>query len=208
MSFDAVNFTNTNSTISAFGDLVINADNFLNQGADLNRSIYTKLNYQNQTVIRESGFAGWMEFASSRVLSTSKIGDIPAIIAAGGTFTGTATNFFANVSAPIETISQGEFGGTSATIIRQVDLSNPDANLIFPTPSIFVVTPNNPNFVTETRFDFTDFGMFYGSDYFLNGVLGNYNPQDIPRRLGDAFYDTRVIQQQLIDLTGLRFSGE
>ncbi|WP_345097254.1 hemagglutinin repeat-containing protein, partial [Bartonella acomydis] len=63
-------------------------------------------------------------------------------------------------------------------------------------------TPDVP-FLIETRPDFINPSKFLGSDYFLKRV-GNYKPEHVFKRLGDAYYETRLVSEQIFELTGDR----
>lgn len=63
-------------------------------------------------------------------------------------------------------------------------------------------TPDVP-FLIETRPDFINPSKFLGSDYFLKRV-GNYKPEQVFKRLGDAYYETRLVGEQIFELTGNR----
>ena len=56
----------------------------------------------------------------------------------------------------------------------------------------------------ESRAAFIDYSTFFGSDYFLNLLNEPYNPDDLLRRVGDAYYDTHAVLQQIHTLTGQR----
>ena len=66
-------------------------------------------------------------------------------------------------------------------------------------------SPDTP-FLIETRTAFIDPGKFLGSDYFL-GSIGGYNPDMALKRLGDAYVEYRLIQDQIFNLTGSRWLG-
>ncbi|WP_254472602.1 DUF637 domain-containing protein, partial [Bartonella sp. B1098] len=63
-------------------------------------------------------------------------------------------------------------------------------------------TPDVP-FLVETRPDFINPSKFLGSDYFLKRV-GNYKPEQVFKRLGDSYYEYRLISEQIFELTGDR----
>ncbi|WP_375617079.1 hypothetical protein, partial [Bartonella sp. AP58NXGY] len=63
-------------------------------------------------------------------------------------------------------------------------------------------TPDVP-FLVETRPDFINPSKFLGSDYFLKRV-GNYKPEQVFKRLGDAYFEYRLINEQIFELTGNR----
>ncbi|MGI2030298.1 filamentous hemagglutinin N-terminal domain-containing protein, partial [Endozoicomonas acroporae] len=67
------------------------------------------------------------------------------------------------------------------------------------------VRNNNPDhpYLIETNPAFADFGTFISSDYML-GQLG-YSDDITTRRLGDGFYEQRLIRQAIIEQTGQRY---
>lgn len=69
---------------------------------------------------------------------------------------------------------------------------------------LFVINDGpDSDYVIETNPDITDLGIFLGSDYFINKV--GFNPEEDVQFLGDAFYDTRVITQAILEQTGQRY---
>jgi filamentous hemagglutinin len=64
-------------------------------------------------------------------------------------------------------------------------------------------TSNPHKYLIETNPALTDLKQFMGSDYLL-GKLG-YNPDDSAKRLGDGFYEQKLIQQAVVARTGQRF---
>ena len=97
----------------------IDAESVVNEGRELYRSISTKLNYSNDTV-RELGWAGWFSAGNRgpRLIQRKLVGKAPAIIAAGGDLTGTASSLIANVALPATDPSELSFAETSATVVR------------------------------------------------------------------------------------------
>ncbi|OIN45933.1 two-partner secretion domain-containing protein [Pseudomonas costantinii] len=97
-----------------------------------------------------------------------------------------------------------------------------DARVVTTTPEGLVSTPGNtqainrvlglPNntgasqphkYLIETNPALTDLKQFMSSDYLLSGL--GYNPDDSAKRLGDGFYEQRLIQQAVVARTGQRF---
>ncbi len=70
-------------------------------------------------------------------------------------------------------------------------------------PALFrPAAPSSP-YLFESRKEFSVFGYFYGSDYFLKAI--NFNPDAQLKRLGDSFFDTRLIREQVLKQAGLRW---
>ena len=67
-------------------------------------------------------------------------------------------------------------------------------------------SPQSP-YLIETRPEFIDPSQYLGSDYFLNNV-GMDDPEHTLKRLGDSYVETRLIRDQLFELTGKRYLGD
>lgn len=67
--------------------------------------------------------------------------------------------------------------------------------------SQFASSPHK--YLIETNPALTDMGKFLGSDYMLSKL--GYNPDTAQKRLGDGFYEQRLIQQAVLARTGQRF---
>lgn len=87
--------------------------------------------------------------------------------------------------------------GTGTTIALQTTTTLP-ANVLF--------TPNpNPNatYLIETNPRFANYRTWLSSDYFLNAL--SLDPSLTQKRLGDGFYEQKLIREQIGTLTGKRF---
>jgi filamentous hemagglutinin len=89
--------------------------------------------------------------------------------------------------------------GTAATI--------PAAPLItLPASSLFRTNPNPAaSYLIETDPLFTNLRQWLGSDYMLATL--SLDPTVTQKRLGDGFYEQRLMREQVAQLTGLRFLG-
>ncbi|MGR3890713.1 hypothetical protein FW764_28030, partial [Pseudomonas sp. 1152_12] len=58
-------------------------------------------------------------------------------------------------------------------------------------------------YLIETNPVLTDMKQFMSSDYLLSGL--GYNPDESAKRLGDGFYEQRLVQQAVVARTGQRF---
>ena len=70
----------------------------------------------------------------------------------------------------------------------------------------FRFNPPNSQYIVESRFAYLDPQQYYGSDYFLKRLVGEgYKLETIPRQLGDAYFETTLVNQQLVYEQGKRW---
>ena len=87
-----------------------------------------------------------------------------------------------------------ELALTKKQHIGNVATSVPDNGLFRPD-----LTPDSP-FLVVTDPRFADRNKFISSDYLLERV--GYSPADVHKRLGDGFYEQRMVREQVLKLTG------
>ncbi|BEP66769.1 hypothetical protein GmRootV35_12830 [Variovorax sp. V35] len=109
----------------------------------------------------------------------------------------------ARVNPIIEVPSTGGPGGTTgvagATIVRT---SVP--NTAVPSASLFrTLTNPSSHYLIETDPRFANYRNWLSSDYLLNNL--GLDPNNTLKRLGDGFYEQRLIREQVAQLTGFRF---
>ncbi|UQV44301.1 hemagglutinin repeat-containing protein [Janthinobacterium lividum] len=86
-----------------------------------------------------------------------------------------------------------------------VRTSSPSTSL--PNASLFRTLPSlSSRYLVETDPRFANFREWTGSDYLLNQV--KVDPSVTQKRLGDGFYEQKLIREQVAQLTGQRFVGE
>ncbi|MFC5474728.1 hemagglutinin repeat-containing protein [Paraherbaspirillum soli] len=83
---------------------------------------------------------------------------------------------------------------------------SPLPNLVLPNNQLFIVhaQPNQP-YLVETDPKFTNYQHFISSDYLLGRLA--IDPQKTQKRLGDGFYEQKLINDQITQLTGKRYLG-
>ena len=69
-----------------------------------------------------------------------------------------------------------------------------------PNSSLYSTQPNNPNYLIETDPAFTNYRQWLGSDYLLNA----FGAQNLHKRLGDGYYEQKLVNEQIARLTGYR----
>ncbi|ASP35461.1 hemagglutinin repeat-containing protein [Labrenzia sp. VG12] len=170
-----------------------------------------------------------------RTLSAETIGAAPGTIHAGGTLSGTLTGTLtneagspstpetlqlSNLDSTIVQVNGGAtaaFGDNGPSFTTSLDGTSPltsdadGAPVPFFDPTtyrfnrqLFGDAPETSPFLFETRFEFIDHGSFYGSQYFLDTV-GIADIGSHIRSLGDPFFESRYIADQVRMATGRRW---
>jgi adhesin HecA-like repeat protein len=76
-----------------------------------------------------------------------------------------------------------------------------------PVGSLFQVHPSpSSGYLIETDPRFTGYQQWIGSDYML--AQAGYDPALTQKRLGDGFYEQKLVREQVAQLTGQRFLGD
>ncbi|WP_083451851.1 hemagglutinin repeat-containing protein [Photorhabdus heterorhabditis] len=96
---------------------------------------------------------------------------------------------------PPETVK----GQTVDPVIRVV---TPDTRL--PNNSLYTVQPgSDSHYLVETDPKFTQYKQWLGSDYMRQQLT--HDPALVHKRLGDGFYEQRLVREQITQLTGQRY---
>ena len=105
--------------------------------------------------------------------------------------------YHGGVSSPtIETVNRENVEGKTQTEIRS---TTPDLNL--PNQSLYSINKENNNRpLIETSDAFTNYKKWLGSDYMLQ--MFNTDPQNMHKRLGDGYYEQKLVNDQVAKLTG------
>jgi len=204
ISIDADDFRNNVSKIStATGDITIAAASFENVGRTL---------YERSTVKWGRGFRntvknkGTHSEGNGQELVLTPVGYAYGTINAGG-----AVSLAAGQARNGVNENAGATGTASAKGI--VAPAKPGAQTLpsvsdligtLPTGGLFSVNPTpGQHYLVETNPALTSMSTFYGSDYFLSraGIDLDKTHQQL---LGDAFYETRLVREQIFSLTGKR----
>ncbi len=139
--------------------------------------------------------------ASGTQLGGAAAGHVNATITAPGSASASAR------SAGIVQVTSSVAGiGTLAANIPVVRTIAP--NFTLPTASLFHIRANpspTANYIIETDPRFANYRNWLGSDYMLQAL--SLDPATMQKRLGDGFYEQRLINEQIAQLTGQRFLG-
>lgn len=129
-------------------------------------------------------------------------------VAAGGR-QGAIVEVASNVNGVVKTsgASAGAAAGTdgagsagSQTVPMVVRTSMP--NITVPQASLFSVNVGG-RYLIETDPRFANYRQWLSSDYLLNNL--GLDPNSILKRLGDGFYEQKLIREQVAQLTGYRY---
>lgn len=109
---------------------------------------------------------------------------------------------------PLSLVGSGGLGSIPTVVpgaARVVDGARAGAvNTVLPTNGLYSVRPQpNQPYLIATDPRFTQYGNFISSDYMLN-LLG-INPAGTQKRLGDGFYEEKLVTDQVTNLTGMRY---
>ncbi|HEX5539439.1 MAG TPA: hemagglutinin repeat-containing protein [Methylophilaceae bacterium] len=184
------NLTNHYSSIEAGGNLALTGSTLTNEGAELFKvtDTITRVNRIHWTD-RDHGTT------TSSSSSSTLIDSVPAIISAGGSLNGSYTSRMDNVTIRQNTAPVATATGTSPATPSLDPISN--SSLYRPA--------SNPTagYLIETDPRFADYRTWLSSDYMLQQL--SFDPAMTQQRLGDGFYEQRLVREQVALLTGRRF---
>ncbi|MFC7369822.1 hemagglutinin repeat-containing protein, partial [Vreelandella zhaodongensis] len=105
-------------------------------------------------------------------------------------------------NAPVDHASASEGAQATAGLGTQ---SAPA--VLLPTSSLYTIDPgSNARYLVATDPEFTNHEHWLSSDYLLNAL--EKDPAHVQKRLGDGFYEQKLIRDQVAALTGYRFLGD
>ncbi|MDQ0027816.1 filamentous hemagglutinin [Variovorax paradoxus] len=91
--------------------------------------------------------------------------------------------------------------GASRTVPMVVRTSMPNARI--PNASLFNLRAGSGSYLIETDPRFANYRNWLSSDYLLNSL--GQDPNNTLKRLGDGFYEQKLIREQVAQLTGYRY---
>jgi filamentous hemagglutinin len=95
----------------------------------------------------------------------------------------------------------------TATGSSQIAIRTMSANFRLPTASLFKTYPESQaRYLIETDPKFTNYKNWLSSDYMLDAL--QIDPAATQKRMGDGFYEQKLIREQVLALTGNRFLGD
>ncbi len=208
VTIDAKATTNQLSQITANSDIHILGDTLTNASVALH-----ELTRGSWLVGRKKKDASkrYLQY-EGKINDSRTISHLYSTITAGGAILGDFTGQVDNVSMRSNvpdavtstlrntdtTANAKELNGVTAATY------NPVGHLILPKQGLFVVNRNPVSrYLVETNPAFTDYARFLSSDYLLERI--NYDPNQLTKRLGDGFYENRLIRDAIFHATGKRY---
>ena len=85
---------------------------------------------------------------------------------------------------------------------RLPEIRSITANTRLPGSSLFNINPARQGYLIETDPAFTDYRQWLSSDYMLKAL--NVDPEYTHKRLGDGYYEQKLVNEQVARLTGYR----
>jgi filamentous hemagglutinin len=99
--------------------------------------------------------------------------------------------------------ASGGASGTSGTSTIPLVVRTSAPNTTIPTTSLFGVRGGPGGYLIETDPRFANYRQWLSSDYLLNNF--GLDPNNTLKRLGDGFYEQKLIREQVAQLTGYRY---
>jgi len=212
MTLNATNINNQYSLISAGGNIHLASQVVDNQPVDILQVKTTSTAmYRNQTYCKGFNIFGcWGGYGNRMVYAGTSVSSIPSVnssvsstIQAGANITGSAANLTnGNIRKnQVIALSTAQTQNTSTTANTKASsgIQLPAGSL-----GLFVVSQNpQSQFLIETNPQFTSLGNFLSSNYLLNKL--NVTATLNMKRVGDAFYENKLIRDSIFAQTGRRF---
>jgi filamentous hemagglutinin len=112
--------------------------------------------------------------------------------------------FVQKISLTPTIYAQNTKGAGSGTKIATRDTAGMDTAILLPDNSMFAINANPGfNYLIQSDPNFTDHRIWLSSDYLLQQM--GADPVSVQKRLGDGFYEQKLIREQIGELTGRRF---
>jgi filamentous hemagglutinin len=214
LAIDAGSVINHASRIAAGGNADVSGA-VQNQGYTLSRTTSETITHQLCTDIKGSGpgslgscASGWIN-VDTLTSAAVAVGALPATLesAAALAIAGPSVRNVvldasgAPASPLVTTLPPGSGPGVASAVPAGAAAAAPIA---LPSSALYTLRtgPGYP-FLVETDPRFTSYGRFISSEYMLSRL--SLSPAATQKRIGDAFYETQLVREEIYRLTGRRF---
>ena len=199
LNISADTLLNDKSTIQAGGALTGNIGTLTNTEATGDRTIADNGSATNFYRIHQKGRddqgVSSSAYTPAPVIQAISVG--PAVYQGNTAPTGSGTKI-----SPLAIVSIPQTHSTANA--AKIDVRSIGVNTALPGNSLFNTNPGAPNgYLIETDPRFTNLRQFLSSDYLLTQL--SLDPANSQKRLGDGFYEQRLVREQIAQLTGRRF---
>ena len=138
--------------------------------------------------------ASTLSTVQAQASGTGALAAGPGLSTVAGTRANTATG----------TTTPGNTAGQSGSAQTQVRTLQPGSKI--PNTSLYKTHPESgAHYLVETDPRFANYKTWLGSDYMLSAL--QIDPATAQKRLGDGFYEQKLIREQVLALTGNRYLG-
>ena len=103
-------------------------------------------------------------------------------------------------------IGDQQTGPSIQIVASGAAVSSVDVNTAMPNNSLYTTNPDDPNYLIQTDPRFTNYRQWLSSDWMLSAL--NLDPATVHKRLGDGYYEQKLIRDQVAQLTGRRYIGD
>ncbi|MCG3671605.1 filamentous hemagglutinin N-terminal domain-containing protein [Aliarcobacter butzleri] len=206
INFDVLNLSNYVSQVYAKNDISFTNTNLINNSETL---------YQSDTVSGEYNRDKKSDVQFTPKITKTKIETLDSTISAGGKITGDINTLQNGVNQG-ENIEYTTFSPYTNNITKdnistnKKNLDDFFDNVSLPTNKYGMFVPTNPNknldYLIESNPIYTDYSKYIGSSYFLDKI--DFKGEKITKRLGDAAYETKLVNDQILNQTGKKFLSQ
>ena len=153
-----------------------------------------------------STVAGQAPVAATGTAGTGAVGTNHAVT--GGSTVSAVAAATSSASTGTVSTNNGVTKANAPSPVGKVVRSSNSTTAQLPNNSLYIIQPTSGNhspkgYLVETDPRFTQNKLWLGSDYMLKQM--GYDPATQTQRLGDGFYEQKLIREQIAQLTGRRF---
>ena len=157
-------------------------------------------------VAKPKEISGQTPVTATGTAGTGTVGTNAAVT--GGTTVGGVAAATTGATTGTVSTNNGVTKANAPSAVGKVVRSSNSTTAQLPNNSLYIIQPTSGNhspkgYLVETDPRFTQNKLWLGSDYMLKQM--GYDPATQTQRLGDGFYEQKLIREQIAQLTGRRF---
>ena len=103
-------------------------------------------------------------------------------------------------------VGDKQIGPSVQVVASGAAVSSVDVNTTMPNSSLYTTNPDNPDYLIQTDPRFANYHHWLSSDWMLDAL--RLDPASVHKRLGDGYYEQKLIRDQVAQLTGRRYLGD